>query len=796
MTTTETQAREGASARLPPRAQALVAAVLLGALGVVLSIDRFLPTGDLAFYSLLILAALLSTIRPVHLFYGSTTDVSTAILMTTLVLYGPGPASLAAVASKLLKGVVLRWSPIRTGFNAAQYILSIGLAAALLDLARARGLEPAGIVAAPLGYVLINIGLVTAILAFSRGLSLQQVWRENFRGIFAPLMSLAMLGAMVGFSITKEIWQFGLLILIMVSGYLTFRLSWLLRHTTEEARHLQILNRTMAGLTAGPDAEPDHRGVLQGAAEIVEAHAGSITVEGMTHHLRQGVSQEMLFEGVPDQACRGVGVEASAGPIFTDLPAGSFVCIPLTIHGRRVGCINLRSHLRLSQERLRPILTSLSQQVSNLLEKVELYAQERQRAQALRALMETVRQIHAQLSLRPMLQLIVQTAAGVFDADVGCIYLLDREGSHLELTAATGLPEEGTLRQRLSAAELAPAFPSPHQQPAFLTVDLADASNGAADMFRATGLGMALVLPLWHGEWLMGLLCVATDDASHSFSQAEIELALALASAASIAVRNASLYEALEEKEEHLRSFLERLIRAQEEERKMVAYDIHDGLLQYVIAAQMHLMSFDPQELADLPQEAADLQMGLERLASAIHEGRRIISDLRPSTLDDFGLADTVERHLALLGREQGWTVAFRERIRNLALPSAVETTAFRIVQEALNNVQKHAQASRVEVDLEWRGGELHIRVRDWGRGFDPDNVTPSGGGFGLSAIRERADLMSGWSRIESRAGEGTTIEVGLPIYDRGDGGRGDGSRDGANGSRNAHEDGREALTT
>lgn len=752
---------------LPRPAQVYIGTVAFLALMAVLAADLRLPQEGLSFFFLLSVAGVLSVVRPVTLFYGSTMDVGSGILMTILTLYGPGPAVITAMAAKLIHGLVLRWSPIRTVFNVSQYVLSLALAAVVLEAGRILGMDTLAVFLAPLAYCLLNIGLVTEVISLTRHLSFRQVWDDNFRSLFVPFVTLATLGSMTGFSIQRQSWQLGLLLLALVTAYLTFRLSWLLRNATEEARHLQILNQVMARLGEASESETDLKAVLDGAARMVGADRGWLIVDGQLQaaeglDLRgpEGIARELL-----EASCHShLGSQGEPAPLFTERGAGSLVCIPITIRGELVGCINLQVPQRVGADRLGPVLTSLAHQVSGALEKARLYRRERSRAQALNSLMETIRQINAQLSLRPTLGMIVNEAVKVFATEAAAIVLSRPDGEYV-VGASVGLPG-GEEAQASLAGRVKEAFARARPDTKVLSLDLGGDGALSANGARGAALRTALLLPFWEGRALAGVLAIASRSATRSFSEEEMELAVSLASAASIALRNASLYEELEEKEERLRGFLDRLIHAQEEERKMVAYDIHDGLLQYVIAADMHLKAFTATLSPDRP-ELAEMRRGLERLHAAIREGRRVISDLRPSTLDDFGLVDTLHRHLARLAEDTGWKVRFDESLDGISMVPTMETTIFRIVQEALNNAQKHSETSEIYVSLARRRGEVVIRVQDWGRGFDVEAVSADQRGLGLSAIRERADLMGGWCNIESRPGEGTVVEVGLPLREQ-----------------------------
>ena len=246
-------------------------------------------------------------------------------------------------------------------------------------------------------------------------------------------------------------------------------------------------------------------------------------------------------------------------------------------------------------------------------------------------------------------------------------------------------------------------------------------------------------------------------------------LLAALAVQISIALENAELYERLAERGAELQSLVEQLITAQEEERRVVAYDIHDGLIQMLVGARLRLGN----ALADRDSERAGtaLKKGLDELAAAIAEARRVIEGLRPATLDDLGLVTTLhqfaEESLATCDCE----LEFRASPPDLRLPPPAEITAFRIAQEAITNARKYSGTQRMRVALTLEDGALTVEVRDWGCGFDPQAVVEGrsfgdaqGRGVGLTGMRERARLLGGECIIESAPGAGTTVRATLPL--------------------------------
>ena len=214
----------------------------------------------------------------------------------------------------------------------------------------------------------------------------------------------------------------------------------------------------------------------------------------------------------------------------------------------------------------------------------------------------------------------------------------------------------------------------------------------------------------------------------------------------------------LESSESRLRSLLGRYVGAQEEERRAVARDVHDGLLQYIVAAQLQLQALE----RDLGEGSAPpLERARAHLQSAVDEGRRLIQNLRPAALAELGLAETLHRMLEEAGAESGWQVRWQENLSGVTLNPALETTLYRLVQEALSNSRKHAQAQWVSLQLMRRDDTIDLEYHDSGQGFEPHS---RGGGMGLESMRERAELLGGWLQISSQPGAGTTIRAGFPF--------------------------------
>ena len=215
------------------------------------------------------------------------------------------------------------------------------------------------------------------------------------------------------------------------------------------------------------------------------------------------------------------------------------------------------------------------------------------------------------------------------------------------------------------------------------------------------------------------------------------------------------------------RDLVGRVLASQEDERRRVAYEVHDGLAQTAVAAHGLLEAYAEGHPPGSAEARKELERVLGLVREVVEESRRVIGRLRPTALDDFGLAAALRLQVEAL-REEGWEVGYdAEALGDERLPAAVETALFRVAQEALNNAKKHAGTTRARVELERGGGAVRLRVRDWGRGFgprEPSGVSAPGERIGLHGMRERVALIGGTFEVLSEPGSGTLVVVEVPL--------------------------------
>jgi len=209
------------------------------------------------------------------------------------------------------------------------------------------------------------------------------------------------------------------------------------------------------------------------------------------------------------------------------------------------------------------------------------------------------------------------------------------------------------------------------------------------------------------------------------------------------------------------RRLMREMLRSHERDRRLLAYEIHDGLVQDVTAAQMRLESL--LRTGGVPPGPArrELELALSLVRKAVRESRELIGGLRPPILDELGVVPAIE-YLIDDQPGEGPSIELKVQVQFDRLEPLLEGTIYRIVQEAITNVRRHSKSDRAEIRLVQVDNRIQLEIRDWGVGFNPADVQQKR--LGLQGIRERARLMHGWAAIDSSPGEGTRIFVDLPM--------------------------------
>jgi two-component system NarL family sensor kinase len=212
-----------------------------------------------------------------------------------------------------------------------------------------------------------------------------------------------------------------------------------------------------------------------------------------------------------------------------------------------------------------------------------------------------------------------------------------------------------------------------------------------------------------------------------------------------------------------LRELAHNFVRRQVEERRRFSRDLHDGINQLMVAVKFRIELAQSQAAKGNPAYRESLDGALETLQGAIKEVRRISHDLRPGLLDDMGLELALKDMFEQFHERSGVRIELACALRQPALTPDIEITLYRVAQEALTNIERHAQARNVVLQVRQRENRVQLELRDDGCGFDPDQLSATPG-IGLNNMRERVELLGGQFELRSAPGQGTRITASLPL--------------------------------
>lgn len=357
------------------------------------------------------------------------------------------------------------------------------------------------------------------------------------------------------------------------------------------------------------------------------------------------------------------------------------------------------------------------------------------------------------------------------DLDIGWVHLYDPERDRFHLASWYNVPE--ALGQQLLAQQDGPRCACQEDMvQGRLAPDAVVRSCrqlASCPVLEASGVpGLPqrhAVVPIEaRGQQfgVMNLLCTR----EHTLSDDDLNLLSDIGAHISEIVANAWLRLKLEEKEMARQALLESLVEAQEEERGRLARELHDGAGQMLTSLLVGIKALERR--AEAPAVRDGLESLLDMTSETIEQIRELSYRLRPAALEQFGLAVALETLVEDMAEETGIAARCDLALAQRPLPGGVDVTLYRIAQESLTNVVRHAQASEVLVALASDDSGVTMRIEDNGRGFAPHllSARPGRRHLGLISMRERAAIVGGQLDVYSAPGEGTAVEVFVPVFE------------------------------
>lgn len=384
-----------------------------------------------------------------------------------------------------------------------------------------------------------------------------------------------------------------------------------------------------------------------------------------------------------------------------------------------------------------------------------------QRARRLIILSQLSAALHRPTGVHELLDDVLERAGELLQLHTGWVFLRRPGMDTYELAAAYQLPraleagERDAMRGSCRCLDLLAA----HQ--------LAEPVNIVRCMRleRVGTTAQHASVPLRTSTGIAGLMNLVLP-AGRLFGHRELALLATVGGEVGLAIEKTQLLEELAVKERVRGELIKRVLTVQEEERRRIARELHDETGQSLSALIVNL-DLVRSTVTDQPKTAEAVDRAKDLAEMTLEEVRKLIYDLRPTVLDDLGLTSALRWYAHQQLDSRGIEVTFSIKLGGARLDTVIETTLFRIGQEAMWNIVKHSGATRVELELDLVPNGVRLKVQDNGRGFRPDDQRPFDplrGGLGLGGMRERAALIGGTVTIRSGEGHGTEVIAELPL--------------------------------
>jgi signal transduction histidine kinase len=431
-------------------------------------------------------------------------------------------------------------------------------------------------------------------------------------------------------------------------------------------------------------------------------------------------------------------------------PMRTFLGVPILLRGVAFGNLYLteKSEGDFTEDD-EGLVTLLASQAAVAIENARLYEASTSWSRQLESLNEIGNALVGELDLGRLLQLVADRLRELIGARLVAIGLPVGEEMRIEAAAGKGASDFVGVRFRRDGSKAGRVLERRRSERLDSVFEDPEVDQATTRLFGAT---TALFVPLLARDAAIGVV-IAHDKVGGDprFGDADLRLAEQFAARAAIAVDLSRRV---------ARDALRRVVAGQELERQRLARELHDETGQALTSILLGLRSVEDAGSSDAMREAAaELR---ELVVATLQDVRRLAVELRPKALDDFGLVAALERLVQTFSEATGIAAQLQASLHGERLPSEIETTLYRIVQESLTNVVKHAGARRVSIVVMRRDRFATAIVEDDGAGFDPKDVRA--GGIGLVGMRERVALLDGRLQIESSTSSGTTVVAEVPL--------------------------------
>ena len=433
-------------------------------------------------------------------------------------------------------------------------------------------------------------------------------------------------------------------------------------------------------------------------------------------------------------------------------PMRSFLGVPILLRGVAYGNLYLTEKDGEADftDEDEELVTLLAGQAAVAIENARLYEASTRWSQQLQALNEVGNALATETDLEKLLDLVARRLRELLEARVVALALPSGE-DELRFAAIAGPGVEDLLGTTISRSGSKSGAVLERRRSERID-SVMDDPEVHQEVSRRLSARTGMWVPLIARDRVIGVLEIHDKEGPDArFSHDDFRLAETFATRAAVAV---------ELSQRVARDAVRRVVEAQELERRRLARELHDETGQALTSILLGLKPLE-DALADHPARAA-LGGLREQVVSALQDVRRLAVELRPAVLDDFGLVPALERLTDAFAEQSEIRVDFHSALGETRLPTEVEATLYRVVQESLTNILKHASAQSVSVSLARRESGVAAVIEDDGSGFDQRTVHDEG--IGLLGMRERLALIDGRLAVESRPGAGTTVVAEVPL--------------------------------
>jgi two-component system, NarL family, sensor histidine kinase DegS len=532
-------------------------------------------------------------------------------------------------------------------------------------------------------------------------------------------------------------------------------------HAAAESRNLEeILHRALdkvlevLGLRTGLAylAEPQGRDLVLRAYRCLSPAAA----EGLKRLGSSGPWAEVGEDVRPSS----VGELSHALPAWDREGLGSAVFVPVRSKGAVQGALALALGSRLLTGEERELLSAVGAELGVVVENARLHEDVARKLQVQRQLNEIAERIVSELELDRILPKVLHIAQELTGADAGEVVLCEGSGALEHYCCTPNVPERavpGPTEEVLHYRAMQT------RQPVLL--EDYPSAPGALPWAVRLGLASAVAVPILSAERCFGTLCLFNLHPAKRFHESELAMLSGVGRQTGVAIENARLYQSM-------RFYVRQITRAQEDERRRIARELHDETIQLLVAISRGLEAF-PGLSGELPDAArARLASLQDLLREAVKGTRRFVQDLRPPMLDHLGLVACVEGLASEFEENTSLPATVRVAGAPRRLPPELELALFRIAQEALTNARRHANPSKALLFLEFLPSLVRLTVSDDGRGFEaPERVEEllSRGKLGLVGMFERARTVGGTLAVRANESGGTAVIAEVPAPAGGD---------------------------